>query len=142
MHEPDIHKTAFRTHDDHYELLVMPFWFSNAPAIFQATMINLLKPYLRKFVIVLLDDILIYSPNFDEHLTRLSLIISTLFKEKFFLKFSKCLFSQPKIEYLSHIISTDGVSPDKTKIDAMLQWPVPLNIKQLREFSRFNRFLP
>uniref|UniRef100_A0A151UII3 Retrovirus-related Pol polyprotein from transposon 17.6 n=1 Tax=Cajanus cajan TaxID=3821 RepID=A0A151UII3_CAJCA len=100
MHESDIHKTAFRTHLGHYEYRVMPFGLCNAPSTFQATMNELLKPYLRKFVIVFFDDILVYSPSLDDHLTHLDLTFKTLLAGQFFLKDSKCLFSQQQLEYL------------------------------------------
>lgn len=117
MDDTDIHKTAFRTHEGHYEFVVLPFGLSNAPATFQATMHHILRPYLRKFAIVFFDDILIYSPTMESHLQQLVLVFQSLAEASFYLKFSKCLFLQQSVEYLGHIISAHGVEPDPSKIE-------------------------
>jgi hypothetical protein len=127
-------KTAFKTHHGHFQFRVMPFGLMNAPATFQCIMNSLFAPFLRKFVIVFLDDILIYSPSWSLHLTHLRIVFYILCKSQFFIKMSKCEFGQRSIHYLGHIISDVGVSTDPEKTLAMKQWPVPLNATELRGF--------
>ncbi|GAU45976.1 hypothetical protein TSUD_401160 [Trifolium subterraneum] len=140
MSPNDIAKTAFRTHQGHYEFLVMPFGLCNAPSTFQATMNLILEPYLRHFVIVFFDDILIYSSSFEDHLHHLKLVFECLLTHQFFLKMTKCQFAQQSISYLGHIISSCGVGPDPEKIASMTQWPSPANLKQLRGFLGLTGF--
>lgn len=140
MDEDDIQKTAFRTHQGHYEYKVMPFGLCNAPSTFQATMNELLKPYLRRFVAVFFDDILVYSSSFDSHLNHLDCVFRVLLEGKFFLKDSKCLLAKRQLEYLGHIVSQKGVEPKPSKIRAMIEWPIPTNIKALRGFLGLTGF--
>jgi len=140
MSSSHIKKTTFRTHEGHYEFLVMPFGLCNAPASFQSTMNMLFQPYLRKFVNVFFDDILIYSTSLEEHILHLDIVFQCLISNQFFLKRSKCLFGQESIEYLGHIISRQGVGPNPEKIKAMQCWPTPSSLKQLRGFLGLTRF--
>lgn len=140
MHEDDIAKTAFRTHHGHYEYRVMPFGLCNAPSTFQAAMNELLCPYLRKFVAVFFDDILIYSTSLAEHLQHLELVFLKLIEGHYFLKQSKCLLGQRKLEYLGHIISQHGVQADPEKIKAMVEWPIPTSVTALRGFLGLTGF--
>jgi len=119
MKEVDIPKTAFRTHEGHYEFLVMPFGLCNAPSTFQSLMNHLLKPYLRKFVLVFFDDILIYSCTWAAHLQHVDLLLQLLRKHKLFVKMSKCSFGVEEVEYLGHIVGREGVKVDPKKIQAM-----------------------
>ncbi|XP_015969943.1 uncharacterized protein LOC107493360 [Arachis duranensis] len=130
----DRYKTAFRTHQGHYEWLVMPFGLTNAPATFQHLMNDIFQPFLRKFVLVFFDDILIYSPSTSQHLAHLEIVLQTLQKESLFAKLSKCLFAVSEIDYLGHTITEKGVHMEKDKIQAVLAWPTPENLKQLRGF--------
>ncbi|KAH9685457.1 hypothetical protein KPL70_013962 [Citrus sinensis] len=129
----DIHKTAFRTHNGHYEYLVMPFGLCNAPSTFQAIMNSIFRPHLRKFILVFYD-ILIYSPTWDSHLDHVKQAMEILKQHKFFLKSSKCSFGQQELEYLGHIVTCHGVKVDNKKIVAMLSWPALQTITELRGF--------
>lgn len=134
LHKDDIYKTALNTHQGHFEFLVMPFGLTNAPASFQSLMNEVFSEFLQKFVLIFFDDILVYSSSLQEHVEHLKLVFDKLQAYKLFVKRSKCAFAQPQIEYLGHIISSDGVSADKRKIQAMLEWPVPKTVKALRGF--------
>lgn len=112
----------------------MPFGLTNAPKTFQALMHHIFGPYLRKFVLVFFDDILIYSASLDEHLKHLQLVFQLLQANQLCAKRSKCSFAQTKVEYLGHIITGEGVSTDATKIDVMVNWPRPVCIKGLHGF--------
>lgn len=119
----DAYKTAFRTHSKHYEWLVMPFEMTNAPATFQRAMNSIFRPFLRKFVLAFFDDILIYSPSMEASRTN-----------HYNVKEGKCTFAATTVEYLGHILGNGTVSTDHKKIAAVLEWPEPVNIKQLRAF--------
>lgn len=140
MRDEDIPKTAFRTHQGHYEYKVMPFGLCNAPSKFQATMNELLRPFLRKFVVVFFDDILVYSGSFKDHFTHLGKIFDVLSAGNFYLKHSKCLLGQRQLEYLGHIVSQRGVAPEPSKIQAMVDWPISTSVKALRGFLGLTGF--
>ncbi|KAJ4757403.1 polyprotein [Rhynchospora pubera] len=134
MRESDVHKTAFRTHHGHFEFLVMPFGLTNAPSTFQAMMNEVFQPYLRKFVVIFFDDILVYSSSQEEHMGHLRQIFSTLQEHNLVVKRSKCIFGSPSVDFLGHIISPQGVRADPSKIEAITAWPMPLNQRQVRGF--------
>ena len=134
MKQEDEFKTAFKTHQGHYQFWVMPFGLTNAPATFQCIMNEILAPFLRKFVMVFLDDILIYSLDFETHIHHLTLVLDKLRENQLFMKASKCSFAQTKLEYLGHIISDKGVATDPSKIEAMITWAVPTTVTALRGF--------
>lgn len=130
----DIAKTAFRTHNGHFEFLVMPFGLSNAPSTFQALMNSNFHPYLRKFVLVIFDDILVYSPSLNTYLSHVETVFKVLSVNSLKVKLNKCFFGEQQIDYLGHSISGQGVSVDDSKIQAILDWPQPTSIKSLWGF--------
>lgn len=134
VHSTDVHKTAFRTHNGHYEYLVMPFGLCNAPSTFQALMNTIFRAHLRKFVLVFFDDVLIYSPTWESHLQHVRTAFELLRQHQFYIKLSKCAFGQQQIEYLGHIVSCNGVQVDQGKIQVMINWPKPTNVSDLRGF--------
>ncbi|GKB32408.1 putative reverse transcriptase domain-containing protein [Tanacetum coccineum] len=134
VREEDILKTAFRTRYGHYEFQVMPFGLTNAPAVFMDLMNRVCKPYLDKFVIVFIDDILIYSKNKEEHEEHLKQILELLKKEELYAKFSKCEFWIPKVQFLGHVIDSEGIHVDPTKIESIKDWTSPKSPTEIRQF--------
>ncbi|GJT19865.1 putative reverse transcriptase domain-containing protein [Tanacetum coccineum] len=132
VREEDIPKTAFRTRYGHYEFQVMPFGLTNAPAVFMDLMNRVCKPYLDKFVIVFIDDILIYSKNKQEHEEHLKLILELLKKEELYAKFSKCEFWIPKVQFLGHVIDSQGIHVDPAKIKSIKDWASPKSPTEIR----------
>ncbi|GKB08179.1 putative reverse transcriptase domain-containing protein [Tanacetum coccineum] len=133
-HEKDILKTTFRTRYDHYEFQVMPFGLTNAPAIFMDLMNLVCKPYLDKFVIVFIDDILIYSKSKKEREEHLKLILELLKKKELYAKFSKCEFWIPKVQFLGHVIDSKGIHADPTKIESIKDWASPKTATEIHQF--------
>ncbi|GJX36366.1 putative reverse transcriptase domain-containing protein [Tanacetum coccineum] len=134
VREEDIPKTAFRTHYGHYEFQVMPFGLTNAPAVFMDIMNRVCKPYLNKFMIVFIDDILIYSKNKEEHEEHLKLILELLKKAELYAKFSKCEFWIPKVQFLGHVIDSKGIHVDPAKIELIKDWASPKSPTEIRQF--------
>ncbi|GJS13751.1 reverse transcriptase domain-containing protein [Tanacetum coccineum] len=134
VREEDIPKTAFRTRYGHYEFQVMPFGLTNAPAVFMDLMNRVCKPYLDKFVIVFIDDILIYSKNKKEHKEHLKQILELLKKEELYAKFSKCEFWIPKVQFLGHVIDSEGIHVDPAKIESIKDWTSPKSPTEIRQF--------
>nr|GEZ96409.1 putative reverse transcriptase domain-containing protein [Tanacetum cinerariifolium] len=134
VREQDVLKTAFRTRYDHYEFQVMPFGLTNAPAVFIDLMNRVCKPYLDKFVIVFIDDILIYSKDEKEHEEHLKAISELLKVEKLYAKFSKCKFWIPKEQFLGHVIDSRGIHVDPAKIESIKDWASPKTPTEIYQF--------
>ncbi|GJV42598.1 putative reverse transcriptase domain-containing protein [Tanacetum coccineum] len=134
VHEDDIPKTAFRTRYRHFEFTVMPFGLTNAPAVFMDLMNRVCKPYLDKFVIVFIDDILIYSKTKEDHEVHLGLVLELLRKEKLYAKFSKCEFWLQEVHFLGHVVNQNGIHVDPSKIEAVKNWKTPTTPFEIRSF--------
>lgn len=125
VHPDDIEKTTFRTHQGHFDFLVMPFGL---------TMNSVLQPFLHKCVLVFFDDILIYSYSWSEHLQHLCAVLSVLWTNNLHVKKSKCAFGTSSVNYLGHTISAEGVAMDTDKISAITTWPQPQSAQELGGF--------
>ncbi|GJU76101.1 putative reverse transcriptase domain-containing protein [Tanacetum coccineum] len=134
VRKEDIPKTAFRTRYGHYEFGVMPFGLTNTPAVFMDLMNCVCKPYLDKFVIVFIDDILIYSCNEKEHEKHLKTILELLKKEELYAKFSKCEIWINTVKFLGHVIDSSGIHVDPAKIEAVKDWASPTTPSEIRQF--------
>ncbi|GJX19956.1 putative reverse transcriptase domain-containing protein [Tanacetum coccineum] len=134
VRKEDILKTAFRTRYGHYEFQVMPFGLTNAHAVFINLMNRVCKPYLDKFMIVFIDEIMIYSKNKQEHEEHRKLILELLKKEELYAKFSKCEFWISKVQFLGHVIDSEGIHVDPAKIEAIKDWTSPKSPTEIRQF--------
>ncbi|XP_059307043.1 uncharacterized protein LOC132058603 [Lycium ferocissimum] len=132
--EEDIPKTAFRTRYGHFEFLVMSFGLTNAPAAFMDLMNRVFKPYLDRFIIVFIDDILVYSKNREDHANHLRITLTTLEENELYAKFSKCEFWLDSVAFLGHVVTGDGIKVDPQKIAAVKDWPRPTSATEIRSF--------
>jgi hypothetical protein len=132
--EEDVPKTAFRTRYGHYEFLVMPFGLTNAPATFMHLMQQTFREHLDDSVIVFIDDVLVYSKTKHEHEQHLRTVLQVLRGKQLYAKLSKCEFFQTEIGFLGHVINQYGIKMEPSKVDAVLKWPAPKNIHELRSF--------
>jgi hypothetical protein len=132
--DEDIHKKTFRTRYGHYEFVVVPFGLNNAPTTFMCLMNNVLNMFLEKIVLVFIHDILIYSKDREEHEEHLKLVLQVLREHQLYAKFRKCEFFQKQVHYLGHVISEEGVAVDPDKINAIMDWPAPKDVSDIRSF--------
>eukprot|EP00253_Pinus_taeda_P029605 PITA_29605 len=132
--EEDIAKTAFRTRYGHYEFVVLPFGLTNAPATFMCLMNSVFHKFLDKFVLIFIDDILIYSRSRKEHEEHLRVVLQTLREHQLYEKFSKCDFFKEEIQYLGHVITKEGIAVDPEKIRTIMEWPIPKDVADIRSF--------
>ena len=130
----DIPKTAFRTRYGHYEFLVMSFGLTNAPAAFMELMNRVFHDYLDKFIIVFIDDILIYSNSEADHVRHLRTVLQILREQKLYVKLKKCQFWLDSVSFLGHIISQEGVSIDPAKVEVIHNWAQPTSVIEIRSF--------
>ena len=127
-------KTAFRTRYGNYEFLVMPFGLTNAPAAFMDLMNRVFRPYVDQFVVVFIDDILVYSKDAHEHEQHLRIVLETLREKKLYDKLSKCDFWLKEVSFLGHIVFAEGIRVDPAKIEAVVNWKSPQNVTEVRSF--------
>ncbi|KAK8658831.1 hypothetical protein V6N13_029050 [Hibiscus sabdariffa] len=132
--EADVPKTAFRTRYGHYEFLVMPFGLTNAPAAFIDLMNRVFRPHLDKFVVVFIDDILVYSKSEAEHRDHLRIVLQTLQDNQLYAKLNKCEFWLSQVSFLGHVVSATRIHVDRKKIEAIVEWRSPKNIGEVRSF--------
>ena len=142
----DVPKTAFTTQYGLYEYLVMSFCLTNAPAHFMYLMNSVFMPELDKFVVVFIDDILIYSKTKEDHAEHLRIVLTRLREHQLYAKFSKCEFWLDTIPFLGHILSAEGVAVDPSKVKDILEWKPPTTVHQVRSFlgmaGYYRRFIP
>ena len=134
IRESDIPKTAFRTRYGHYEFLVMSFGLTNAPAVFMDLMNRVFCPYLDRFVIVFIADILVYSRSELEHERHLGLVLQTLRQYQLYAKFSKCEFWLSRVGFLGHVVAADGIYVDPQKVEAVASWEQQTTVTEVRSF--------
>ena len=134
IRESDVPKTAFRTRYGHYEFLVMSFELTNAPAAFMDLMNRVFRPYLDRFVIVFIDDILVYSRSELEHERHLGLVLQMLRLHQLYAKFNKCEFWLNRVGFLGHVVSADGIYVDPHKVEAVANWEQPTTVTELQSF--------
>ena len=130
----DIPKTAFSTRYGLYEYLVMSFGLTNAPAYFMYLMNSVFMPELDKFVVVFIDDILMYSKTEEEHAQHLHIVLQRLREHQLYAKLSKCEFWLKEVSFLGHVITTEGISVDPSKVQDVLNWKAPTSVAEIRSF--------
>ena len=140
--DKDVSKTAFNTRYGKYEFLVMSFGLTNAPSTFQSLMNSILRPYIDKFVLVYLDDILIYSNTPEEHREHLWLVLEALRRHKLYARPSKCTFNQPEMEFCGHIVGNGMIKVLDKKVKIIREWPVPKNVHEVRQFFGLANYYP
>ena len=131
IREDDISRTAFRTCYGHFEFRVMPFGLTNAPTTFMDLMNRVFRPYLDRFVIVFIDDILIYSRTMEEHDEHLTIVLQTLREQQLCAKREKYDFWMTDVKFLGHVASQGGISIDSSKVDAIINWEHPENVSKI-----------
>jgi hypothetical protein len=120
----------------------MTFVLTNGPSTFQELMNSIFNPFLQIFVLVLIDDIPIYSKSWKDHVRHVDKVLQLLKEQQLYAKPSKCLFGVKEVEYLGHIVSHEGVKVDPNKINSMMDWPIPKTLKNLRGVFEIDRLLP
>ena len=134
VREANILKTTFRMRYGHFEFIVMPFGLTNAPTAFMDFMHRVFQPYLDQFVVVFVDDILIFSQSEEEHEDHLWIVLQALKDQQLYAKFSTCEFWLTEVKLLGHVVSTSGVSVDPEKVEAAMSWERPKSVFEIRSF--------
>ena len=134
VREADIPKTAFKTRYKHFEFTVMPFGLTNAPIAFMDLMHRVFRPYLDQFVVVFVDDILIYFQSGREHEEDLRVVLQLLRDHLMYAKFKKCEFWLTEVRFLRHIVSTSGVPVDPEKVEAVMSWERRKSVFEIHSF--------
>ena len=127
----NVPKTAFRTRYGHYEFLVMPLGLTNAPTAFMDLTNRVFRPYLDQFVVVFIDNILVYSRSGEEHERHLSIVLQTLKDKQLYAKLKKCEFWLDKVYFLGHVVTKDGISADPGKVDVVANWNKPSTVTEI-----------
>ena len=140
MHPNSKDKTAFISHSGLYEFNVLSFGLTNAPPNFQRLMNKVLHGLDWKICLIYIDDIIIFSSTFQEHLHHLALVFSRLREANLKLKPSKCKFASHSVDFLGFVVSSDGISPNPDKIEAVRSFPVPTSVKELRSFLGLSNY--
>ena len=140
INENDISKTAFVTRYGQFEFTVMSFGLTNAPAYFMNLMNKVFMDELDKFVVVFIDDILIYSKSVQEHEQHLRIVLEKLRVHNLYAKFSKCEFWLEKVAFLGHILTTEGVAVNPEKVETVSNWQQPTNVSEIRSFLELARY--
>ena len=140
MKDVDVQKTAFKTRYGHYEFLVMPFGLTNASTAFMDLINRVFRPYLDRFVVVFIDDILVYSINEQEHEQHLKIVLQTLREKKLYAKLSKCDIWLKVVSFLGHIVSAKGIRVDPAKFEAVVNWKPPQSVTEVRSFLGLARY--
>ena len=140
IREGDEWKTAFNTPTGHFEYRVLPFGLTNAPAVFQALVNDVLRDMVNRFVFVYLDDILIFSPSKQVHTQHVRQVLQRLLENQLYVKAEKCVFHTKSVSFLGHIVSTEGIKADPAKVRAVAEWPIPNSRKALQRFLGFANF--
>ena len=140
IEQTDVWKTAFKSKEGLFKWLVMPFGLTNAPTTFMRMMDNLLRPFTNSFVVVYLDDILIFSRSWEEHLQHIQQVLNTLRQHQLYANLEKCSFGMTQIQYLGYIVDEDGVHVDPSKIQVIQDWPAPTTLTELRSFLGLANF--
>ncbi|XP_019435309.1 PREDICTED: uncharacterized protein LOC109341793 [Lupinus angustifolius] len=135
----DIRITTFRTRYGHYEYLVMPLGITNAPKVFMDYMNRVFHPYLDTFLIVFIDDILIYSKNQGEHVKHLRIVLQILKDNQLYAKLSKCEYWMESVNFLGHVISSEGIAVGHTKVEIVMEWNSPKSVMEIRSFLSLAR---
>uniref|UniRef100_A0A3B1IMZ3 Gypsy retrotransposon integrase-like protein 1 n=1 Tax=Astyanax mexicanus TaxID=7994 RepID=A0A3B1IMZ3_ASTMX len=140
VREGDEWKTSFSTTKGHYEYLVMSYGLANAPSVFQCFMNDVFRDMIGQFVVVFIDDILVYSPDLNTHIRHVRLVLQRLLEYELFVKGEKCEFHLQRVEFLGYVISSSGVVMNDDKVNAVSNWPTPTTVKELQRFLGFANF--
>ena len=135
-----MHKMAFITRYGHYEFLVMSFGLTNSPTAFMDLMNRVFRPYVDKFFMVFIEDILVYSKDWENHDTHLWVVLETLRKERLYAKLNKCEFWLREVSFLGHIVSEEGIQVDSKKVEVIIEWKPLRNVTKVRSFLRLSGY--